>query len=229
VLASDQKVFALQYCPVCERYAVSDDFQGWNSDHGVCGTCCDYLVEEKGETIDMASVSPACTSQGKHGRSRARHLQDRLARHCDAPATTPFMQADTVKCITIRQPWASLIVAGIKDIECRTWATSHRGLLYIHAAAARPDGDGWEEFLGEEPPPGRLPAWADLPRGVILGSVQLVDCVAAADAPAEVLASLWAADEGWLWLLRDPRPLRRPVPCRGALGLWQLPASLRLP
>ena len=39
-----------------------------------------------------------------------------------------------MKAITIKQPWASLIVAGIKDIENRTWKTSFRGRVLIHAA-----------------------------------------------------------------------------------------------
>ena len=38
-----------------------------------------------------------------------------------------------MKAITIKQPWASLIVEGIKDIENRTWKTSFRGRVLIHA------------------------------------------------------------------------------------------------
>ena len=39
-----------------------------------------------------------------------------------------------MKALSIRQPWASLIVAGIKDIENRSWVTNYRGKLLIHAA-----------------------------------------------------------------------------------------------
>ena len=41
-----------------------------------------------------------------------------------------------VKIISVRQPWAWLIVAGHKDIENRTWRTSYRGRLLIHASLA---------------------------------------------------------------------------------------------
>lgn len=39
-----------------------------------------------------------------------------------------------MKAITIKQPWASLIAAGLKDIENRTWKTNFRGRVLIHAA-----------------------------------------------------------------------------------------------
>jgi hypothetical protein len=39
-----------------------------------------------------------------------------------------------MKALSIRQPWAWLIIAGIKDIENRRWATNHRGPILVHAA-----------------------------------------------------------------------------------------------
>jgi predicted transcriptional regulator len=39
-----------------------------------------------------------------------------------------------MKAISIRQPWAQLVVEGVKDIENRNWFTMHRGRLYIHAS-----------------------------------------------------------------------------------------------
>ena len=40
-----------------------------------------------------------------------------------------------MKALTIRQPWAALIVQGIKTIETRGWNTNYRGPLAIHAGA----------------------------------------------------------------------------------------------
>ena len=37
--------------------------------------------------------------------------------------------------MTLHQPWASLVVAGIKRCEGRTWDSDHRGQLFIHAAS----------------------------------------------------------------------------------------------
>lgn len=48
-----------------------------------------------------------------------------------------------MKAITLWQPWASLVALGVKTIETRSWSTSYRGQLFIHAAAREPD---WEEI-----------------------------------------------------------------------------------
>jgi len=40
-----------------------------------------------------------------------------------------------MKCITIKQPWASLICEGIKNVENRTWKTKVRGRVLIHASS----------------------------------------------------------------------------------------------
>jgi activating signal cointegrator 1 len=44
-----------------------------------------------------------------------------------------------VKALSLWQPWASLVALGVKTLETRSWSTSHRGPLAIHAAAAVPD------------------------------------------------------------------------------------------
>lgn len=115
-----------------------------------------------------------------------------------------------MKALTIRQPWASLIVAGIKDVENRSWPTSHRGLLYVHAGSAVDrEAMALHGHLLEP----------TLPSGAIIGTVELINCVRAAD-------SRWAEPGQWHWLLADPQQLPVPVPCRGALGLWRPPADV---
>lgn len=43
-----------------------------------------------------------------------------------------------MKALSVRQPWAWLIVNGFKDIENRSWNTKHRGPVLIHASSKRP-------------------------------------------------------------------------------------------
>ena len=43
------------------------------------------------------------------------------------------------RCLTVRQPWASLIIAGTKTVEHRRWRTDYRGELWIHAGLAVDD------------------------------------------------------------------------------------------
>ncbi len=50
-----------------------------------------------------------------------------------------------MKCLSVRQPWASLIIRGTKDVENRTWDTDYRGRLAIHASKRR-------ETEGDMPP-----------------------------------------------------------------------------
>ena len=110
--------------------------------------------------------------------------------------------ADQIKALTIHQPFASLIVAGIKDVENRSRPTKYRGLLAIHAGLAA-DDDAMTAH-------GHL--IDDYPRGVILGTVRVIDCVR--DSKSE-----WA-DRSWHWQLADPQPFETPIPAKGKLGLW---------
>jgi hypothetical protein len=110
--------------------------------------------------------------------------------------------------LTVRQPWASLIVDGIKDVENRSWSTDYRGRLWIHAGASRVD---------DEPDYRELAA--DAPRGVVLGSVTLVDVVRDARSP-------WAMSGQCHWLLAGATRLKVAVPANGRLGLWPLPGHV---
>jgi hypothetical protein len=116
-----------------------------------------------------------------------------------------------MKALTVRQPWASLIVAGVKDVENRSRNTRHRGPLAIHVAQTRAaDGSerGWQEFR-------RLNL--DLQLGEVIGVVDLYDVVR--DSPSK-----WAIPDSFHWLLRHPRRVK-PVPLRGRLGLWDMDDS----
>jgi hypothetical protein len=46
-----------------------------------------------------------------------------------------------VKALTLWQPWASLVALGVKSIETRSWSTSYRGPLAVHAAKRKPEQD----------------------------------------------------------------------------------------
>ena len=115
--------------------------------------------------------------------------------------------------LTVRQPWASAIFRAGKTVENRSRRTHYRGRLWIHASifTGRDEADRWaaehDLWLPGEP----------LPRGVILGSVELVDCIDDSDSP-------WALSDSYHWLLCSPLLLVRPVPHTGRLGFsWRRP------
>ncbi len=114
-----------------------------------------------------------------------------------------------MKALTIRQPWASLIMAGIKDVENRGWSTGYRGELAIYAGRAvdRSALAAHAHLLSLEAPGDVLPA------GGVLGTVQLLDVVTDHQSP-------WAEAGSWNWILSDPEPFTAPVPAVGRLRLW---------
>lgn len=125
---------------------------------------------------------------------------------------------DIIRCITIRQPWAHLIVTGHKDVENRTWSTKHRGELAIHA------GLSWDE-AGEEFARARgidVGPRHRLRVGAVIGVVDLVDV-----APS---ASPWALPNHEHWKLERPRLLDA-FGAVGRQGLWSvtIPDGCRLP
>lgn len=110
-----------------------------------------------------------------------------------------------MRALTIRQPWASLIICGAKDVENRTWTTRYRGPLAVHAGH-RFDQDlqVWQR---------RIAATVDcFPRGAVIGVVDLIDVVRDS-------RSRWAEPTSYHWVLANPRAIE-PVPVRGRLGLW---------
>lgn len=86
-----------------------------------------------------------------------------------------------MKAISIKQPWASLIAHGIKNIENRTWKTNFRGRIYIHASGKFAGdintlfSDEQWNIMGEEMRCNMV--LKDFPTSTIIGEVDIVDCV----------------------------------------------------
>ncbi len=121
-----------------------------------------------------------------------------------------------MRALTIKQPWAELIITGLKDVENRSRRTAFRGRFAVHAGLRRADFDDLD--LDQMPPKYRKPITAAWLRhndpGRVLGTIELVDCVQDSSSP-------WAIDGYWHWVLRNPRPYTRSVPAKGQLGLWE--------
>jgi len=84
------------------------------------------------------------------------------------------------KALSVRQPWAWLLAAGIKDIENRNWPTRFRGSFYIHAAKT-PDGVTLEQIAAHphyvQALKGLDVSKVKLHYGGIIGRADLVACV----------------------------------------------------
>ncbi|MDB5311706.1 MAG: hypothetical protein JWO38_5908 [Gemmataceae bacterium] len=120
-----------------------------------------------------------------------------------------------MKCLTVCQPWAQLIVYHDKRIENRSRRTHHRGKLAIHAGLSK----RWlAEYMQQYPLAMFIPP---LRFGVIVGTVDLVDCVPLSEVEGQPYAT-----GPWCWILANPEPLEIPIPLKGRLGLFDVPDSL---
>lgn len=135
----------------------------------------------------------------------------------------------TIKALSIKQPWAGLILAGIKTVENRSWSTMHSGTLAI-VSSAKPDKHAMEDMRRKL---GKLPDICNV-NGAILGTVQLTgmlwtadDGVAESDHPhvTESMLEWWISDSVG-WIVERPKRLPSPVPYKGRLGLYNIPAEL---
>src|SRR5262249_36141282 len=110
-----------------------------------------------------------------------------------------------VRAITIRQPWAELIVRGEKDVENRSWRTHHRGPLLIHAGA-----QAYRESFAEHG------VTDDAERSAIIGMVEVVDC-------KQERTSARHEEGSWGWYLAHAKRFKKPIPMKGRRGLFEVP------
>lgn len=136
-----------------------------------------------------------------------------------------------MKTLSIRQPWASLIVKGFKDVENRSWRTPIRGEIAVHASASKTEDD-WEDAIitvaairaiafsdAEKWLIETIGEFDKLPRGAILGTVEITDCKRERMSP-------WHFDENWGFYLQNPKEIKKPIPAKGKLGFWDFDLSL---
>lgn len=149
-----------------------------------------------------------------------------------------------MKALTLTQPWATLVAIGAKRIETRSWKTSFRGQIAIHAAKGFPGSAkdlcmsrvfcsalGWPEcptILTQE--------WLDdngrrikaLPLGCVLATATIVNCIETemirryVQPFSEIEEAFGNYAPGRFgFLLEDVIQFATPVPAKGALSLWE--------
>nr|MBP3680355.1 ASCH domain-containing protein [Clostridia bacterium] len=124
-----------------------------------------------------------------------------------------------MKTLTIKQPWATLIIQGDKRFEFRSWKTSYRGDLLIHA------GKGIDKEAMK-----RLKKYIpeDMPLGKIIGKVKLVDCIKMSPEFKEMLLkenneiyTKSSFQENYGWQVENVEVFNHPIPVKGQLSLWE--------
>jgi hypothetical protein len=126
--------------------------------------------------------------------------------------------------LSIRQPWAWAILAGIKNVENRSWTTNYRGRVAIHASLTCKSADFDSALMymrGRVPIGTELPDLDDLSRGGVIGVATLVEV----HEPWPETERPWHEDPCYGWRLTDPVPCDF-VPWTGKLRLFDVPTDL---
>lgn len=118
-----------------------------------------------------------------------------------------------MKVLSLKQPYAELVVAGKKTIELRNWKTKFRGRFLIHSSK-KADPEAMLKF-----------GFKELPLGAIVGKATLIDVKEysselehAKDRSKHLASSTWG-NKGFV--LSDAVRLKKPIYCKGALNFWK--------
>lgn len=139
-----------------------------------------------------------------------------------------------MKALTIWQPWAGAIAAGIKANETRSWGTKYRGEIAIHSAL-KPIQHTWSNlYMNDEARevicrrlklPEAIDGPATFPMGYILATADLVDCI---KITSEYISGLTSDElalgdytlERYAWKLENVKMLSKPIQAKGRQGFW---------
>lgn len=122
-----------------------------------------------------------------------------------------------MKVITIKEPWASLIINGYKEYEFRSWKTNYRGEILIHTSQ-QVDKEALKKFEDLN---------LNYQTSKIIGKVTIIDCKLVDDKVDKELSknkvyNLSSKIGKYAWVLKDPQPLINNKEVKGRLGIWNI-------
>lgn len=131
------------------------------------------------------------------------------------------MNKGDIPAISIRQPWAELVVSGRKRMEIRTWIDPYRGPLWVHAS--RTVDEPANAFFALGPPF----------TGGYIGMVDLIDIVPLDEALWDTWRDLHCVPGliphgGYALVFANPRRLTRPIPAPGQLKIFKTNPKLQV-
>ncbi len=137
-----------------------------------------------------------------------------------------------MKVLSLLQPWATLVMLGAKQFECRSWQTAYRGPLLIHASAKKPSGRAKLFFEQSEYFKKYITDMDQLPYGSLIAEVKLTQIYKTAWLVQNLemfSPTNWQqefafddyAPNRYAWKFEEPRKLDFFLPTKGTLGLWE--------
>ncbi|XP_062945563.1 activating signal cointegrator 1 isoform X2 [Cynocephalus volans] len=131
-------------------------------------------------------------------------------------------------CLSIHQPWASLLVRGIKRVEGRSWYTPHRGRLWIASTAKKPSPQEISELQATY----RLLRGKDVefpndyPSGCLLGCVDLIDCLSQKQFKEQFPDISQESDSPFVFICKNPQEMIVKFPIKGNPKIWKLDSKI---
>ncbi|KAM8719380.1 hypothetical protein ACLKA7_012004 [Drosophila subpalustris] len=131
---------------------------------------------------------------------------------------------DMRQCLSMHQPWASLLVAGIKKHEGRVWYSDHRGRLWIAATSKEPHADDiahMEQFYRTLYGDDDIEFPTHYPTSSLLGCVHVENCL-----PQEEYRDLYPqgeSDSPYVFVCTKPEQLPLLLPVQGEHKIYELP------
>lgn len=122
-----------------------------------------------------------------------------------------------MKVLTIKEPWASLIINGYKEYEFRSFKTNYRGKILIHAGLTLEKNNAIK-FNNYN---------LDYGKGEIIGEAYITDCILIDDEFENKLYSIDPLVYGksehsriYAWKLEHVIKYNKRISFKGKLGLW---------
>ena len=122
-----------------------------------------------------------------------------------------------MKALSVKQPWAWLILNAGKSVENRSWKTNYRGRVYLHVGQ-QTDKTGFplqRQYVKDS----NIIIPDTLTTGCIVGEVDIVDCVTQSNSP-------WF-EGAYGFVLANPIMYETPVPCKGKLGFFEVDREVK--
>lgn len=122
-----------------------------------------------------------------------------------------------MKCLSISQPFADLIISGKKSIELRSWNTSFRGDFLVHAPLKIRFEDSKRLMINKKFVTGAIIGKVQLHNVKKYGSIKEIEM----DQKCH-MASKKSQKKTYGFILKNAKPLRIPIPWKGQLGLFDV-------
>ncbi|XP_019360091.1 PREDICTED: activating signal cointegrator 1 isoform X2 [Gavialis gangeticus] len=184
-----------------------------------------YLLQPAPLWVDQTGLLPRrkitqpADAENEPGSERSRlRIQDRELQEI----------SDDGWCLSMHQPWASLLIRGIKRVEGRTWYTSHRGRLWIAATAKRPSLQEISEveavyrMLHQKD----VVFPTDYPSGCLLGCVDLTDCLSQEQFKEQYPDLSEESRSPFVFICAHAQEMIVKFPIKGKHKIWKLDSKI---